>query len=102
MAPASAPSHSAAISAALTDADANNTLAEGAPQQTVVNGWVARDLLVVMARQNEALIKQGAEQDRRPAALLTLAVIGIGLLLFTTSADRREPTGADTPAVLSG
>jgi hypothetical protein len=56
----------------------NQGRTEGAPQQTVVNGWTARDLLELTA-------KQGAEaRDHRPAALLSLLVLGLCLALATS------------------
>src|ERR1043165_1599577 len=44
--------YDAATKAALADADANNATAEGAPQQAVVNGWLARDLTEIQINQN--------------------------------------------------
>jgi hypothetical protein len=58
---------------------ANQDRAEGAPQQSVVNGWTARDLLEIIAKQGEG------SRDDRPAALLTLVVLGLALALFTSS-----------------
>ena len=56
----------------------NQGRTEGAPQQSVVNGWTARDLLELTA-------KQGVEaRDHRPAALLTLLVLGMCLALATS------------------
>lgn len=65
------------VAQALADDAANNKLTEGAPQQSVVNGWTAKDLLTVIARE-------GAEPvDERPAALLTLLAVGFGFALAT-------------------
>ena len=58
----------------------NQDLTEGAPQQTVVNGWVARDLLEIIATQGAA----GPAQDERPAALIAVAVLGLAIGLATT------------------
>lgn len=68
----------------------NQARTEGAPQQTVVNGWTARDLLELTA-------KQGAEaRDHRPAALLALLVLGLCLALATTPSPRRvEPASPE-------
>jgi len=79
--------YSALISAALSADEANQGLAEGAPQQAVVNGWTARDLLTIIARQGSA---PAATDDPRPSALLALAVIGIALLAFTAGASQRR------------
>lgn len=48
------PNFDGAIALALSDYEANNARTEGAPQQQVVNGWIARDILEIVARQNEA------------------------------------------------
>ena len=65
------------VESALSEYELNEALTEGAPQQQVVNGWVARDLLAVIARQ---------ETDERLPALAGLAVLGIALHLATTKA----------------
>ena len=44
------------ISSALSEASLNEISADSAPQQSVVNGWVARDLLEVLGRQNRELL----------------------------------------------
>lgn len=64
----------------------NQSRTEGAPQQSVVNGWTARDLLELTA-------KQGVEaRDHRPAGLMTLLVLGMCLALATSASPRRiEP-----------
>jgi len=54
-------SSEALIAAALSDYEANNDLADSAPQQQVVNGWVARDLLSIIARQNVSSINAQTE-----------------------------------------
>ena len=56
MAPTTTPSStptdfSAQISRALADYEVNNSHADSAPKQQVVNGWVARDLLNTVARR---------------------------------------------------
>ena len=82
----------AAISAALASDTANNTRTEGAPQQAVVNGWTAKDLLTVVAQE-------GADPrpvDERPAALLTLVVIGFGRMLATSRPSVTAETSAPT------
>ena len=62
---------------------ANNARTEGAPQQAVVNGWTAKDLLTVIARE-------GAQpSDERPAALLVLVVVGIaGMIAMSPRTER--------------
>lgn len=85
----SASTYASLISAVLADDAANNLRTEGAPQQTVVNGWTARDLLTVIAKQNaDNLRAQGAVVDatgnlqtqpfdQRIPALLLIAVLAI-------------------------
>lgn len=72
-----------AISEALLVDTANNARTEGAPQQAVVNGWTAKDLLTVIARE-------GAQpSDERPAALLVLVVVGIaGMIAMSPRTER--------------
>ena len=71
----------------------NQARTEGAPQQSVVNGWTARDLLELTA-------KQGVEaRGHRPAALLMLLVLGMCLALATASSPRQvEPEGPEVGA----
>ena len=77
----------AAITAALADDTANNKMTEGSPQQTVVNGWTAKDLLAIVAREGS---DPPPPVDERPAALLTLLAIGFGLGLATTQLPVRQ------------
>ncbi|WP_138732011.1 hypothetical protein [Modestobacter excelsi] len=92
---------SSAISQALSDYELNENRAQGAPQQTVVNGWVTKDLLEILARQqNEALTRDAVStpvtpivpNDERIPALLGLLVLGAGLALLTTPRARRTTT----------
>ena len=78
---AAATDYDTAISAALSDDNANNLRAEGAPQQTVVNGWTAKDLLTIIARQNGDLMRLSSSDERIPALLLigVLAVCWSGM-----------------------
>lgn len=75
------------ISKVMVDDTLNQARTEGAPQQAVVNGWTARDLLELTA-------KQGVEaRDHRPAALLTLLVLGMCLALATSEPGAPRPYG---------
>lgn len=87
---ASAQDYQSVISNALSDYDANAARTDSAPQQQVVNGWVAKDLLAIIALQNvdlldslEALGEQAergsvpASPDERVPALLVLAVFAL-------------------------
>ena len=77
------------ISQALADDRTNNLITTGAPQQTVVNGWTARDLLTIVAKENADILRaQGAAVDatgrlqtqpfdQRVPALLLVGVLAI-------------------------
>jgi hypothetical protein len=82
-----APEHTTSpsmISAALSDDQLNQSNAQGAPQQAVVNGWTARDLLTIIARQGEEA------RDDRPTVFAFLALLGV--LLFVGTSSRGAPT----------
>lgn len=86
------------IQTALDDAEANEDRAETAPQQQVVNGWVNRDLLTIIAYQNVDLLDGvgalgdqtaatsasglAVRDDRVPAlvVLLVFAVAWLGIM----------------------
>lgn len=73
------------IAAALKAYDVNNAGADSAPQQEVVNGWAAKDLLTVIARaENAGLSPQPAPMDERIPAELLLLVLGVALIAATT------------------
>ncbi|MGY1813797.1 hypothetical protein [Blastococcus sp. SYSU D00820] len=79
MAPEELGDSSAAIREALSDYERNEANTSGAPQQQVVNGWVAKDLLTIIAeQQNESVT------DERLPALAGLAVLGLALHIATT------------------
>ena len=79
------------ISRALTEYSLNEARTEGAPQQQVVNGWVAKDLLTIIAEQ-----QNDAASDERIPALAGLLVLGAALHVFT-SPDRSKEQTAATP-----
>ena len=99
----SATSYEALISQALDDDQANNLRAEGAPQQAVVNGWTARDLLTIVAKQNADILRaQGAivdatgslqtqPFDQRIPALLVIGVLSICWLGISAPLGSRRP-----------
>ncbi len=81
------------ITDALLNYEANEALTQGAPQQAVVNGWVAKDLLTIIAeQQNEALtrdevpppIQPITPNDERIPAFAGLLVLGLVLALVTS------------------
>lgn len=93
---AEASDYTDAIDEALATYELNDANADTAPKQQVVNGWVARDLLTVMAFENvqalnglELLSLQNEiayeaatapeQHDERPALLLVIVVFAIAL-----------------------
>lgn len=76
-----------ATRSALSDADTNEANAEGAPQQQVVNGWLARDLALIQIDQNSAQLRQQSQTNQ----LLLVLVAMVAVL----SVVPRGPTGRD-------
>jgi hypothetical protein len=65
------------ISQALSDYEENDARTSGAPQQQVVNGWIARDMLTVLAQQSNELLEvsaPAASDNRVPLLLLVLVL----------------------------
>lgn len=75
--------HSVEAAAIEVEDDANNELTDGAPQQTVVNGWTTNAYLALISSQMDAASRP-APRDDRPAAMLGLCVVGIAFLIATT------------------
>ena len=112
----SASQYESLISQALSDDAANNLRTEGAPQQQVVNGWTAKDLLTIIAKEQADILRaQGAVVDatgslqtqpfdQRIPALLLVAVLAIcwsGVtaprgLVMPRAAAFNDPTAAAT------
>lgn len=91
------------ISQALADYERNELRTDGAPQQQVVNGWVAKDLLTVIAEQ-----QNDAASDERLPALAGLLVLGVALYVLTspgrthsdpTTAPNVHPEGTSPPVL---
>lgn len=76
-----------ALDSALAEDVLNNTRTEGAPQQQVVNGWTARDLLAIEVQQNNDLLAAEYRQN----ALLFLLIAAVGWLIVSN----RPAIGAD-------
>lgn len=79
--------HADAVASIEAEDAANNTITDGAPQQTVVNGWTANEYLKLISTQ------LNGSQDPRPAALLGLGVLGLALIAFTTPPLARPQSG---------
>jgi hypothetical protein len=77
------------IRQALVEYELNEARTEGAPQQQVVNGWVAKDLLTIIAEQ-----QNDVAGDERLPALVGLLVLGAALYVFTSP--RGIPTDLTT------
>ena len=85
----SATQYETLIADALSAHELNNASAAGAPQQQVVNGWTARDLLTIIAKENVDILRaQGAVVDvtgtlrttpfdERVPALLLIGVLAV-------------------------
>jgi hypothetical protein len=98
---AEADTHAGDVRAALAAADANEAMADSAPKQQVVNGWVARDLLEIqsqqldaIATQLEALSEPPATDDRVPLLLLIGIVAVCFALVMTRDIDTRVRAAA--------
>jgi hypothetical protein len=78
------------IRQALSDYRSNELLTSGAPQQAVVNGWVAKDLLTIIAEQ-----QNDVASDERLPALAGLLVLGAALYVFTSP--RRSERSGNVP-----
>jgi hypothetical protein len=91
-----------AIAAANSSYESNNAAADSAPQQDVVNGWFSRDMQIIMAEQNNDLLRTGT--DRRVPALLLLGLLALCLHGLTspgpspTPAAQPPPLGPQPPA----
>lgn len=102
----SAANYQQLIDVAMSDYDANDARTESAPQQQVVNGWVARDLLQIQALQLADLLDAATEEnsrgevvasnDPRTPALLVLAILAISLVGFTSESSRPRSTAGPT------
>jgi hypothetical protein len=97
MAPSESSDRSGDIAGALAEYELNEARTQGAPQQQVVNGWVAKDLLTVIAEQQN----EDGSDDRLPA-LGVLVVLGLALHLATSARPAQGgstgPTAAAPPA----
>lgn len=84
--------HSSEVADALFIAELNEDSAESAPQQQVVNGWVARDLMEIQTRQLDDL---SAAVDRTQWLLGGIALL-LGVVALTTALDGRRDAATST------
>lgn len=87
--------YTSAVQSVLDDAEQAEDRASGAPQQAVVNGWIARDLLVIQSRQNNDLLTY-------QHTVATLLVVLIGALAWVGFAITRAPSPRKEPDVRRG
>jgi hypothetical protein len=80
------------ISAAITAYEANEARADSAPQQQVVNGWAARDLLEIQAGQLADI--HAAQQWQ----MLVTALAGLAAALGATAVASAISSRPETPA----
>jgi hypothetical protein len=93
MAPDEPSDRSRDIASALADYELNDGRTQGAPQQQVVNGWVAKDLLTIIAEeQNDSVT------DERLPALAVLVVLGLALHIATSTRPTQPADVASVPA----
>lgn len=89
------------VRAALAIDDANQALTESAPQQSAANGWVARDLLAVIANAEADQLwtaqAQAGVRDDRPVYLLALAVLALCVIGATSPRTDQQPSAAVVP-----
>jgi phospholipase/lecithinase/hemolysin len=92
------------ILAALADYESNNAQTDGAPQQAVVNGWIARDLLTIMAQQMNAFLgaSQASASDPRIPLLLMLLVLAAALHVLTARSVAPPPAADGRQTVDQG
>ena len=65
------------VDQALADGVLNESRAESAPQQQVVNGWTARDLLSIIALAQADTLSAVTTRDDRTPALIGLAALAV-------------------------
>lgn len=85
------------LRAADSNWELNNGNAEGAPQQQVVNGWAAKDLLEIQIQQNNDLLGLAARQDNRGRLLLMVLTVGVMWIGAWQPLLRRRPNTAEPP-----
>jgi hypothetical protein len=89
----------AEISAALVTDAANAKSSNSAPQQQVVNGWTARDLLEIEATIANEQAQSAGGHTKQIAALLLIGVLAIcwnGLSSDSGWADRKKSSPTDS------
>ena len=104
--------YNSAVSAALRDATTNEARSQGAPQQAVVNGWLARDLAIIQIKQANDEINQNVTRIRQTNDLLVLehmiaailVAVVLALVFVGISGRKQDPIAvmADATFPLTG
>ena len=90
MAPEEIDDSAAEVAVALAEYEANEARADGAVQQQVVNGWVAKDLLAIIARQADDAARADRQADDRLAAEAVVAVVALAFGIATRPSGGRQ------------
>lgn len=81
------------VQAAEVRADTNNRSAQGAPQQTVLNGWHAADLAAIQIDQLQAqheAMRAAVQAETRTGAMVLVVGIGLAGDVVLRAAERRQ------------
>jgi hypothetical protein len=90
MAPDEVPDRSSEVSVALAFYESTEARTQGAPQQQVVNGWVAKDLLAIVAEQAADSARADRQAADRLAAENVLVVVAVAFGIATQSSAGRR------------
>jgi hypothetical protein len=92
MAPDDVRDRSVDVNVALAEYSVNEDRTRGAPQQQVVNGWVAKDLLAIVAEQANDLAVADRQAADRLAAEAVLAVVALAFSIAARPYAGRRPS----------
>lgn len=90
MAPEEIHDSTAEVAVVLAEYEANEARADGAMQQQVVNGWVAKDLLAIVAEQASDSARADRQADDRLAAEAVVAVVALAFGIATRPSGGRQ------------
>lgn len=91
MAPDDVPDRSIVVDMAVADYEGNEARTHKAPQQQVVNGWVAKDLLTIVAEQADDSAHADQQAADRLAAEAVLVVVALAFGIATRPPAGRRP-----------
>jgi hypothetical protein len=90
MAPEEIDDSTAEVAAALAEYEANEARTDGAMEQQVVNGWVAKDLLALVVEQADDSARADRQADDRLAAEAVVAVVALAFGIATRPSGGRR------------